>query len=208
MISNYTPPQQTNWRGRSDSKPNERFFQCITCIDLQKQTLQQQDSTFAILGFCSDVGIQRNLGRLGAKEGPQALRQALAQLPMHSANKVNIHDLGDIVCVKNDLETAQADLGALINNLLQHHYSPIVLGGGHETAWGHYQGIAAAYPQINLGIINFDAHFDLRPLLKNDQGSSGTPFFQIANARKKNHLPFDYFVIGIQEAANTKSLLQ
>ncbi len=44
---------------------------------------------------------------------------------------------------------------------------PIVLGGGHEIAFGHYCGIKDYNASIDrkdkLGIINFDAHFDLRP---------------------------------------------
>ena len=93
----------------------------------------------------------------------------------------------------------------MIKLLLDHHIHPIVLGGGHETAWGHYQGIYAHYP-ASLGVINFDAHFDLRPLLSDIQGHSGTPFLQIAKHRESMDLPFDYFCLGIQPNANTKSL--
>ena len=89
-------------------------------------------------------------------------------------------DAGNIVCADGDLETSQLALGEVVTILLENGIKPIVIGGGHELAWGHYQGIADAFPQKNLGIINFDAHFDMRPLLAYDQGSSGTPFLQIA----------------------------
>ena len=52
---------------------------------------------------------------------------------------------------------------------------PIVLGGGHETAFGHYLGYAAS--RLPVGIINLDAHLDVRPIL-DGLGHSGSPFRQ------------------------------
>ena len=58
---------------------------------------------------------------------------------------------------------------------------PVVLGGGHEVAFGTYLGLArisrSAHPGDRIGILNLDAHFDLRP---GPVPSSGTPFRQIA----------------------------
>ena len=54
----------------------------------------------------------------------------------------------------------------------------VVLGGGHDMAYGHYKGLKQYLGSESvLGIINFDAHFDLR---SNQNGNnSGTPFYQI-----------------------------
>jgi formiminoglutamase len=57
-----------------------------------------------------------------------------------------------------------------------------------------------------IGIINFDAHFDMRPLLPGNQGSSGTPFLQIAQAHAQNKRRFDYNCIGIQPSGNMQAL--
>lgn len=205
-LRNYQPPIPTNWQGRTDSQTAERFFQIVQCIDLQTETITFATTpTYGIIGFCVDEGIKRNLGRPGAAAGPSALRQALGKLPMHFP-ACNLNDYGDITCIGNDLESAQKSLGALVAELLQHNIQPLVFGGGHETAWGHYQGIAQAKPGLNLGIINFDAHFDLRPLLADKKGTSGTPFLQIATARKNENLNFSYLCIGIQSTGNTQSL--
>src|ERR687884_322191 len=48
-----------------------------------------------------------------------------------------------------------------------------VLVGGHETAYGHYLGYVRAGRPV--GIINLDAHLDLRPV-EGGRGNSGTPF--------------------------------
>ena len=89
--------------------------------------------------------------------------------------------------------------------LLDHHIRPIIIGGGHEVAWGHYQGIAKSYaPRKRLGIISFDAHFDLHPLFPSNRGSATTAFYQIAQAHHNEKRHFDYNCIGIQHASNIR----
>lgn len=202
----YQAPNPKFWQGRVDSRAYERVFQYVECVDLDKVRLSQaQGNCYAILGFQSDIGVLRNLGRIGAREGPIAIRKALANLALHKQNLL-LYDVGDIVADQDDLEAAQTMLADHVANLLTRHITPIVLGGGHELAWGHYQGIARAYPEQDIGVINFDAHFDLRPLLADDKGSSGTSFLQIANSCVERHKRFDYLCLGIQPHANASSL--
>lgn len=204
----YQAPDLSLWEGRSDSLPNERFFQIIQCIDLKNMDIPITHSkSLGLLGFCCDLGIKRNLGRPGAAQGPNALRKALARLAVQEKS-IAMYDFGNIVCENEDLEQAQESLGIVVTELLKNNITPIVFGGGHETAWGHYQGIAKAKPKNNLGIINFDSHFDLRPVLENNKGTSGSPFWQIAQARNSEKLPFSYFCLGVQKTANTRSLFQ
>jgi formiminoglutamase len=91
--------------------------------------------------------------------------------------------------------------------LLEKNITPIVIGGGHEIAWGNYQGIAQVFSQKNLGIINFDAHLDMRPLENGQKGNSGTPFLQIATMHQSTQQRFDYNCVGVQHTGNTQSLL-
>ena len=198
----YLSPDSSFWRGRNDSLPQERFFQVTDFVDLKTQHISKSQSDNIILGFCCDEGVKRNLGRPGAKLGPNAIRHALAKLPVHS--KRQFTDIGNVMCENHNLEASQQALGELVSLCHQQEKKTIVLGGGHEIAWGHYQGLHAHYNK--LGIINFDAHFDLRPLLTGDSGSSGTPFLQIANHCQKNQYQFDYCCVGIQALANTSSL--
>jgi formiminoglutamase len=202
----YLPPDKTQWRGRTDTPPASSFFQIIQMLNLldYPENVAKQHA-FALIGFRSDEGIRRNFGRIGAAEGPKAIRHALSKLPIQKQNFI-CFDAGDIICVDGDLEAAQHALGEVIALLLQHNMTPIALGGGHEIAWGHYQGIHRAFPDEHLGIINFDAHFDMRPLLDENKGSSGTPFLQIANAHKHSQRPFHYHCIGIQQTGNIPSL--
>lgn len=204
----YQAPNIQLWTGRADTPPASSFFQIIQPLNLlDNPAIEITHPTFALIGFKSDTGIRRNLGRPGAAEGPAAIRQALSRLPVQKQN-FSLYDAGDITCEDDDLESAQKALADAITLLLSKNVKPIVMGGGHETAWGHYQGIAQAHTQDDLGIINFDAHFDMRPLLPENKGSSGTPFLQIAQAHEAAKKRFDYNCIGIQHAGNIRQLFE
>ncbi|OGT55250.1 MAG: formimidoylglutamase [Gammaproteobacteria bacterium RIFCSPHIGHO2_12_FULL_42_10] len=206
--SRYQIPSKENWQGRIDSPEASYFFQVIQLLDLQRNLPKNFGrNCLALLGFACDEGIKRNLGRTGAAQGPDQIKKTLAKFPIQKQNIV-CYDAGNIICKDGDLENAQAALGELVHLLLAHDIIPIVLGGGHELAWGHYQGIAEQYPTERLGIINFDAHFDMRPLLPHQLGSSGTPFLQIALAHESTKRHLDYNCIGIQHAGNAKQLFE
>jgi formiminoglutamase len=200
-LTNYEQAKPSLWQGRNDTPDAERFFQKISFINNEKQLVTNEKNT-VFLGFASDAGIIRNLGRPGASLGPDQIKIHLAKLPCH--NPGPYIDLGSIVCVNDELESAQSQFATLINNCHQHGHTTIALGGGHDIAWAHYQGLAPHYPK--MGIINFDAHFDLRPYIPGQPGTSGTPFSQIATYCQEKNSSFDYCCIGIQQGGNTASL--
>ena len=113
-----------------------------------------------------------------------------------------------MLCAAGDLEGAQARLGHNVCALLDAGHLPIVLGGGHEVAFGSWQGIAEhlAGGTPRIGIINFDAHFDLRDPAH--ARSSGTPFAQIAEQCAARGWPFAYACLGVSRASNTRALFQ
>lgn len=154
-----------------------------------------------LVGFCCDEGVGRNQGRTGAASAPPAIRQALSNLAWHQTTPV--YDANDIQCSTGELEAAQQALGKHVASMLKAGQRPLIMGGGHETAWGTFQGLVAHVPQKSIGIINIDAHFDLRPSL---QPHSGTPFAQMADWCQAHGRPFHYLCLGIAEAANTAAL--
>ncbi len=204
----YNKGDQAVWKGRIDGQDREwmRWHQLMDCVDLLEQPNLRQ--SIAFLGFCSDEGVARNQGRVGAKDGPTALRNVLTNLPVHFSDKLKLKDCGDILLKDNDLELSQQGLGAALNCILEQEGFPVILGGGHEVAYGHYLGVKEFLKSRNqsLGIINLDAHLDIRPL-EEGKGNSGTGFFQIEQDQSKADLPFHYLAIGIQEISNTKGLL-
>lgn len=159
----------------------------------------------AILGFASDEGVRRNHGRVGAAQGPAAIRSMLERLPVH--RPVALKDAGDVACTDGDLEGAQERLAERIASLLDRGIRPVVLGGGHEIAYGSFLGLAKhlgdALAASNVLVINLDAHFDLRLA---PQPNSGTPFRQIAELCAARGAAFRYLCFGISELSNTTAL--
>lgn len=207
----YSAPNQADWQGRMDNGEKlARFYQAVQCQSIEAFLTSNPLSkpTIAFLGFACDEGVRRNQGRVGAFSGPNSLRQALAQLPMHEeARHFQYIDVGNIQCLNGDLEIAQHHLGEAVKALMQNKAFPLVLGGGHETAWGHYLGFCEQIKSERLAIINFDAHFDMRAQ-SNNLGSSGTPFLQIAEHRQQQLLPFDYYCLGIKKSSNSQGLFE
>ncbi len=183
-----------------------RWHQVIHLLDLSRD-IPEGEGGVAILGFCCDEGVRRNQGRVGASAAPAALRQIMGSFADHLPEGTELYGCGDVFCPNQKLEEAQAQLGRKIHQLLSRGYKPVVLGGGHETAYGHFLGIQKSLPPgKTLGIINFDAHFDLRSYAQ--QSSSGTPFLQIAHELQKTEQSFHYLCLGIQEYGNTRKLFQ
>lgn len=198
----YEAPDSSLWHGRSGEHDDPRYHQVIQLIDLNTSPLSSiEDNSLLLIGFCSDEGVKRNQGRVGAALGSYTLKTYLAKLPYLSSFK--IYDIGNIKCIDSDLEQAQEILGQLINQCHALGHKTMVFGGGHETAWGHYLGLKTTYP--SLGIFNFDAHFDLRT---DTHSTSGTPFLQISHDKQKLNQPFHYFCYGIQKTANTPDLFR
>ncbi len=132
-----------------------------------------------LTGFPSDEGVRRNRGRPGASLAPDAIREALYALTVEDSPALRtligyMKDLGN-VRVSGDVETDQANLAAAVRPWLALGTIPIILGGGHETAYGHFLAYAAAAQDV--AILNWDAHPDVRPLT-DGKGHSGSPFRQ------------------------------
>jgi formiminoglutamase len=194
------------WSGRVDSAAPERFHQRIQPFSVAKAGPQ----SVTLLRFACDAGVVRNNGRPGAQLGPRALCEQLANLCVPADFAWDLFDGGEVSCQGDALEESQVALAHKISEVVQTGSVPLVLGGGHETAWGTFQGLMKPITTTQtLGILNFDAHFDLRPLGgKEQRGNSGTPFNQMALWCAGNSYPFDYSCIGIQEQSNSASLWQ
>lgn len=190
----YSPAPE--WSGRSDGPGPEhaRWHSVIRPLDVDNP---QAQPGVALLGFASDEGVARNHGRPGAAAGPEALRNALGSLAVHHEHA--LYDAGTITTQSTDLEGAHERLSTSVEALSNAGHLPIILGGGHETAFGSHRGAFRA--KGPLKIINLDAHFDLRTA---DVPTSGTPFKQISELVGRED--FDYSVLGISRPNNTKVL--
>lgn len=213
LLTNYVSAMDC-WKGRVDSTTDYdafRWHQWVQPLDLNEQTEKIDCKLgFAFVGFCSEQGVKRNKGRVGTALAPDFIRGQMSNLPCTFSQKVKFFDAGNILCDEISMEEGQRLLGLAVEKILELGLFPIVLGGGHETTYGHFQGQFADMKKndssLDMGIINFDAHFDLRPY---DNGpSSGSMFRQMADIYKKEGAEYHYLPLGIQEHSNTVSLFK
>lgn len=203
----YQSPPQNIGQGRPSppEKGTQYWYQNVQTGNLDQLTPATQ-STIGLLGYACDEGVRRNLGRPGAKAGPEAFRKQFAKLACHFPNQP-VLDFGTICCDDQNLEAAQQNLSLAVQRLRENAVFPLVVGGGHDVAYGHGRGllhhIQKNTPEQRLGIVNFDAHFDLRPL--SDAPSSGTPFYQLL---EEFGTEVAYFAVGIQPPANPPELFE
>ncbi len=147
---------------------------------LQRGTTDPKHARAVLIGFPSDEGVRRNGGRPGASEAPTAIRNALysmtadPRVPAMARFWEEMVDGGNVSCT-GDVEADQQALARRLAPHLRRGCIPIILGGGHETAFGHFLGYVEA--EQSVGITNWDAHPDVRPL-RDGQAHSGSPFRQ------------------------------
>ena len=217
----HTAADMSRWTGRAEPFETERA--CYWYQLAQPYSNQH----IGLIGFACDQGVRRNQGRVGARAAPPLIRQAFAALPVISDLQQRfdeqlpalLGDAGDINCHDNDdfaastLEQAQAHYADKVSHIIEQGGLPIGLGGGHAIAYGSFLGLWQALQQTNatkdtdsqprIGIINFDAHLDIR---QSDVATSGTPFRQIAEYLTEQGQPFNYCCIGVSRFSNTAAL--
>ena len=201
----YSKTNPNSYIGRV-SNDNLYLHEKVSCPDFASLTTSSE-KCMALLGYACDEGVKRNDGRVGAVKGADAIRKQLGKLPNHLAHETALLDVGTLTCSHADLEATQKILSEKVKSLLDSNIFPIILGGGHDIAYGTYNGIKDHLGSAKtIGIINFDAHFDLRSNKK--ENTSGTPFYQIAKDCEEEGTAFHYLCLGIRDDANDASLFE
>jgi len=165
------------WEGPSADPNDEQFGDVIYPATLL--TASEYDAV--LVGEPYDGAV---VGRRGAREGPDAIREQLAATKTHhfDAGPVrSVGDLGNVDAITGEWTTMRADeVQATVRELAADIYDsdafPVFLGGDNSLTFGN----AAPLLEDNVGIINFDAHLDCREV--QEEPTSGTPYRQLYEA--------------------------
>lgn len=170
-MSIHHPANPELWKGRQSSEL-EYWHQAVTFEPNPTKKL------VGLLGYCGDEGVKRNLGRIGAAKAPDQIRKMMASMAYHLPESLEVVDFGNIETADADMESSHELITEKVKELIQKNALPVILGGGHDLAYAHGKGVLSHLHAKNekLGIINLDAHFDLRNL-NAGKGHSGSPFF-------------------------------
>ena len=132
---------------------------------------------FVLVGMPFDMSIPT---RRGASAGPSAFREALPSLTTFGAGvelsgKI-CKDLGDLDLPASDLRAAHARVEETSRQIFSTGARPFFIGGDNGLTGAVIRGLASARPDLKLGLIVIDSHYDVREYENDDKLSSGTPY--------------------------------
>lgn len=174
--------------------------------------LLSHTTTVALIGVPQHKGVERNNGRVGAETAPTTIRHFLYRMALSgiqdaiTSGKLCVVDAGNIKPDGLTLEQIHDELHDVIASLLRANVFPIVLGGGHDVAWPSiraYETIGEPY-----GVINIDAHTDVRPMLADGRAHSGSPFRQMLETANSCLASGVFVEYGIQPQCVAKAHLE
>ena len=197
---------------RSGESKFGQHVQILTSISNIYEQLKNLDVTHVILGLPEDVGVFANHGKTGASKAWEATLKVL--LNIHSneftrANKVLI--LGhldfteeqllvsklnpsikkDILKARKIVTNIDEYVTYIIHQIVMAGKKPIIIGGGHNNAYGNIKGSSLAVGKP-INVVNFDAHSDFR----DEEGRHSGNGFKYAFAEG---LLANYFIFGLHE---------
>lgn len=182
----------------------ERLGQLISTVDeVDWTSANSLPHKFIIVGIEEDFGVRANHGRGGADRAFQSFLNYFLNMQVNRffpAESVAI--LGAVVAtasVEDDnieaLREATAandhTVSAVVRRITELGAIPIVIGGGHNNAYGCLKGSSEA-KERSINCLNIDAHTDLR---STEGRHSGNGFTYAAEAGYMAN----YFMLGLQE---------
>lgn len=177
-----TRPDPLAWEGTSSDPNDEQFGHVVSPTDIE----DAGDFRAVIVGEPYDGAV---IGRRGAREGPAAIRRALAGVKTHHFDEgpvAGVADLGDLpVKAYNDADVPEnhvADVQAIVADEAAPVYErgalPVFLGGDNSLSVGNVTPLLGG--DDSVGVVSFDAHLDCRAPA--DGPTSGTPYRQLFDA--------------------------
>lgn len=153
--------------------------------------LEQHSARYVLLGIPEDIGVRANYGKPGTAKAWKTLLKSIINIQanrfnnpenlillgeldckelMHKASLIDASDpnyhtkLSDIV---KQIDQLVADI---IEMIISKAKIPVIIGGGHNNAYGNIKGAAKALGDP-INVINIDAHTDLRQLEHRHSGN-------------------------------------
>lgn len=182
--------------------------------------LKNSPAKYVILGIPEDVGVRANLGRRGAHTAWESAIKSIANIQHNKFCKGNqIIVLGQ-VDVSQEIELAEnldennsddrkkmfkiveqidKEVSHIIYSIVKTGKIPIIIGGGHNNAYGNIKGSALGKGK-SINAINFDAHSDFRILEGRHSGNGFSYAFEEGFLK-------NYFIFGLHESYTSKNVL-
>ena len=183
--------------------------------------IRADEAEFVLFGIPEDIGVRANHGRPGTASAWESAVRSIVNLQHNKYLKGNkILILGKVDVEQAMQEAASLDASAKedrkrlselvesIDKIVSHIVCkiilsgkiPIIIGGGHNNAYGNIKGAALAKGKP-VNAINFDAHTDFRMLEGRHSGNGFTYAFEEGFLK-------NYFIFGMHENYTPKTVLE
>lgn len=183
--------------------------------------IKESSANFVMFGIPEDIGVRANYGRPGTSLAWDSAIQSIVNIQHNRFCKGNqILVLGALDLKKDNIEASNLDFNIyddrkkliglvekidkevshIIFSIIQAGKTPIIIGGGHNNAYGNIKGLALAKGKP-INAINFDAHSDFRILEGRHSGNGFSYAFDEGFLKK-------YFIFGLHESYTSKNVLQ
>lgn len=179
---------------------------------LESEGLSGNSADFVIFGIPEDIGVRANYGKPGTSKAWESFLGAFLNVQhnlfldpgkilllgeidtseeMKNASNIDGSDpnypqkLGDLI------KKVDEKVSAVVNQIISAGKIPIIIGGGHNNAYGNLRGASEAL-KTPINALNIDAHTDLRTT---DYRHSGNGF----SYAQKNRFLNRYAVFGLHQ---------
>jgi len=205
---------------RSGESKFGEHVQTLTSVSNIYEQLKNLDVNYVILGLPEDVGVFANYGKSGTSNTWEiAIKFLLNTQNNHfvDANKVlvlghldfkddqkMVSDLDQ--SKKSDIQKARKIVSKIdeqvtncIYQIVKAGKKPIIIGGGHNNAYGNIKGTSLAL-NSPINAVNFDAHTDFR--LEEGRHSGNGFKYAYTEGFLKN-----YFIFGLHENYTSQTII-
>ncbi|AWK06762.1 arginase [Flavobacterium crocinum] len=182
--------------------------------------LKESEAKYVLLGIPEDIGVRANYGRPGAASAWQCAIKSIANIQhnrfckgsniiilgqinvadeMREVENLDFNDIDDRSKLSQLVEKIDKEVSHIIFTIIKAGKTPIIIGGGHNNAYGNIKGAALAKGKP-VNAVNFDAHSDFR-ILEGRHSGNGFSYAYEEGFLKK------YFIFGLHENYTSKSVL-
>ncbi|UZH54926.1 formimidoylglutamase [Salinimicrobium tongyeongense] len=155
------------------------------------EDVQKSGARFVIFGIPEDIGVRANFGNPGTSNAWQAFLKTFLNVQenqfnsgenilllgeintsevMQKAGNIDVSDPNYVQKLGDLVEQLDSAVSELVKNVILAGKFPVVIGGGHNNAYGNIKGAAEALVHA-INVLNIDAHTDLRRLEHRHSGN-------------------------------------
>jgi formiminoglutamase len=182
--------------------------------------LTECKAKFVLFGIPEDIGVRANFGRPGAASAWESAIKSIANIQhnrfckgsqllilgsldvkndMKIAENLDFHNVDDRKTFSTLVEKIDKEVSHIIFTIVKAGKIPIIIGGGHNNAYGNIKGTALAKGKP-INVVNLDAHSDFRILEGRHSGNGFSYAFDEGFLKK-------YFIYGLHESYTSKNVL-